>query len=512
MAATQRLAAVMFSDIFGYSKMMAEDEPATLGLLDEHNSLLVPIITRHGGRALKFVGDAILSVYPSAVDATRCAIATQEALEARNAARPGDKPLVVRIGLHVGDVTEKDGDAFGSGVNIAARLQALAPPGGICLSSAVRDMVAPQLDVEIADMGEHRLKNIAGRHRLFAIGGGAESPARRLRRAAPWLAALLLIMTLLAVRSAFRQGTPSSPLEMTGTRLNVVVAPFLGAGEAAKDGLVLQSLLAHKLEELMEEDAAVMSLKLPDAELPRTHAEARAILKRAGAHMMLWGEIAASGGETRLRSFVTLADERRMWANMDSDAVREGASPGFGAKDAVMHEAGALALLSAADLYRESDPIRALGYLKRLPDVSPYNQFLRGLILCDKGETRRCAETLERAVRLKPGLGLAWMNLGKAYAAEKRWPEAEAALEKAAALEPQDARAWFYLGLCRRGRGRTAAAREALERAAALDPDDAETRRRLAEVLAELGRGPEAARESAAALKLDKAKSAGYPR
>ena len=126
----RRLSAIMFSDIKGFSRMMGEDQEATLRLLDEHNEIITPIIKRHKGKVLKFIGDAILSNYDSAVDATRAGVEIQATLRKLNREKPDAEKIIIRIGIHIGDVVMKGGDIFGDGVNVAARIEPLAEPGG----------------------------------------------------------------------------------------------------------------------------------------------------------------------------------------------------------------------------------------------------------------------------------------------------------------------------------------------------------------------------------------------
>ena len=160
--------AIVLSDIQGYSRMMGENESLALRLLEEHNAVCVPIIKQGGGTILKYIGDAILSSFESASDAVQCAVAIQRALTARNAERPGEK-IVVRIGIHIGDVVFKDGDVFGDGVNIAARIEPLAEPGGIAISQTVYDMVKARPEIQTVSLGPKELKNIANAPEIFRI-------------------------------------------------------------------------------------------------------------------------------------------------------------------------------------------------------------------------------------------------------------------------------------------------------------------------------------------------------
>ncbi|MDD5220391.1 MAG: adenylate/guanylate cyclase domain-containing protein, partial [Candidatus Bipolaricaulis sp.] len=130
---TRQLAAIMLTDIVGYTALTQVDEALTLALLEEHASLLRPLFAEHSGREIKGTGDGFLVEFPSALEAVRCAIEIQRALHERNSAVPLDRTIQVRIGVHLGDVVHRGSDIFGDGVNITARIEPLAEPGGICL-------------------------------------------------------------------------------------------------------------------------------------------------------------------------------------------------------------------------------------------------------------------------------------------------------------------------------------------------------------------------------------------
>ena len=170
MASTRRLAAILAADVAGYSRLMAADEEGTHERLQAHlRELVDPKIKEHRGRIVKSTGDGLLAEFSSVVDAVRCAVKTQRAMIDRNADTPEDKRIIFRIGVNLGDVIVEPEDIFGDGVNIAARLEALAEPGGICISRVVRDQVRDRLDYKFEDMGEQEVKNIARPVRVYAL-------------------------------------------------------------------------------------------------------------------------------------------------------------------------------------------------------------------------------------------------------------------------------------------------------------------------------------------------------
>ncbi len=165
----RKIAAIFAADIAGYSKLVAEDEEETLRRLASYRSVMDDFIARAGGRIFNTAGDAVLAEFSSAVEAVRCAIDIQESLRTRNMAYPTSRQMSFRIGITVGDVVERDGDLLGDGVNIAARLEGLAPVGGICISRTVHEQVANKLSVQFADIGEQQVKNIPNPVHAFRI-------------------------------------------------------------------------------------------------------------------------------------------------------------------------------------------------------------------------------------------------------------------------------------------------------------------------------------------------------
>src|SRR6201993_4838887 len=158
----RRLAAILATDVAGYSRLMGADEGGTLRQLKAHRRALVdPKITEHRGRIVKTTGDGMLLEFVSVVDAVRCAVDIQRGMIERNANVPAENRIQFRVGINVGDIISDDNDIYGDGVNVAARLEALAEPGGIMVSRNVHDQVRDKLSFAFEDMGEQTVKNIA---------------------------------------------------------------------------------------------------------------------------------------------------------------------------------------------------------------------------------------------------------------------------------------------------------------------------------------------------------------
>jgi adenylate cyclase len=219
MTTTRRLAAIFAADVAGYSRLMGADEEGTLERLKAlRRELLDPKISEHHGRIVKTTGDGLLVEFASVVDAVRCAVAVQQAMPGRNTGVAADSRIELRIGINLGDVIVEDDDLYGDGVNIAARLEALAEPGGICISRMVREQIRDKLPYSFADMGEQTVKNIA-------------RPVRAYRMSPAALAALPAVAPPLeTVKNKREIGEPitpvsSSPLPTCRTIRNKNISP-----------------------------------------------------------------------------------------------------------------------------------------------------------------------------------------------------------------------------------------------------------------------------------------------
>ena len=167
---TRRLAAILAADVAGYSRLIGADEGGTLERLKAlRRELLDPKIAEHRGRLVKTTGDGLLVEFGSVVDAVRCAVDVQREMTGRNTGVPDDSRIEFRIGINFGDIVVEDGDIFGDGVNVAARLEALADAGGICVSARVQEDAAGKLDLVFEDIGEQQLKNIARPVRAYRV-------------------------------------------------------------------------------------------------------------------------------------------------------------------------------------------------------------------------------------------------------------------------------------------------------------------------------------------------------
>ena len=180
-AETRRLAAIMFTDIVGFSRQMGANEARTLRLLEVHNHVIQQAVTEHHGHVIKTVGDAFLVDFPSVVHAVQCAQHIHAQFRTHNTEQETTEQIHVRIGIHLGDIVQRDGDVFGDGVNIASRLQALAEPDTICISDMVHRDVAQKVPLgTVVSLGRPQLKNITQRFQVYAL---LPEPPKGLRHA-----------------------------------------------------------------------------------------------------------------------------------------------------------------------------------------------------------------------------------------------------------------------------------------------------------------------------------------
>ena len=199
----RRLAAIVAADVAGYSRLMGLDEVGTARTLREHRAVTDALVAKHGGRLVKTTGDGVLLEFPSVVDAVECAVAVQAVMTQRNEGVHVDRRMLFRIGINLGDILIEGDDILGDGVNIAARLEGIAEPGGICISSSAYDQVRGKVAVEFIDLGEQSLKNISLPVRAYAVASNVLGPGE----APGW-----------------------TPKQISAPRLSIVVLPFANIG------------------------------------------------------------------------------------------------------------------------------------------------------------------------------------------------------------------------------------------------------------------------------------------
>ena len=166
---SHRLSAIMFTDIVDYSAIMNRNETAAITLLDNKQKIVSPIIEKYNGKLLKQAGDGYLIEFSSAVDAVQCGIKVQKTISEFNSNKDEYENIILRIGIHLGDILIRDNDIFGDGVNIASRIESLAEPGGICISQTVYDQIKNKVEIQTVDLGEKELKNITDKISIYKV-------------------------------------------------------------------------------------------------------------------------------------------------------------------------------------------------------------------------------------------------------------------------------------------------------------------------------------------------------
>jgi adenylate cyclase len=200
----RKLTAILSADVAGYSRLMGEDEEATVRMLTAHREMMGTLIQKHQGRVVDSPGDNLLAEFASVLDAVRCAVEIQEELKARNAEFPDDRKMEFRIGINLGDVIEEGERIYGDGINIAARVEGLAEPGGICISGTVYEHIKDKLALWEEYLGEHTVKNIKHPVRVYRVRmePGAEAPKvsiEETQKPKPWKWAILGAVVVLVV-------------------------------------------------------------------------------------------------------------------------------------------------------------------------------------------------------------------------------------------------------------------------------------------------------------------------
>ena len=295
MPPVRRLAAILAADVAGYSRLMGADEEGTHARLKAHLGELVdPKIKEHRGRIVKNTGDGFLADFPSVVDAVRCAVEVQRGLSERNAGIPPEKRIEFRVGINLGDVIAEEHDIFGDGVNVAARLEALADPGGICVSRVVRDQVRDRLDYSFEDLGEQQVKNIARPVRVYTLRSDGVA----------------------GLSTASVSSNTSSSTLPAAPRLSIIVLPF--------DNLTYDPEQQYFADGITEDLTTDLSRIVGMVVISRTTAftyrnkalDARQIGRELGVRYVLKGSVRRSGDKVRVNTQLIDAErDAHIWAD-----------------------------------------------------------------------------------------------------------------------------------------------------------------------------------------------------
>ena len=327
----RRLTCILAADAVGYSKQMGEDEEGTIRVLSAHRAVIDGIITFHQGRIVSTAGDSVLAEFTSAVEAVRCAVEIQEALKTRNDSLEEHRQMLFRVGVNLGDVVVKNEDLLGDGVNVAARLESIAEPGGICISSSVYDQITGKLDLGFQDIGEQSLKNISRPIRVYRV-SGASVPVRpapiappaaaapRARSPLPWVIGAVVAVAIgaaVAWQGGWLRSGSTDGATRTTAGAPAVSPPSAQAVEKSTPAAAVDANAARAQAEAdaqrLRSDAEAIK-RQAEAELARARADAE-----AGKAARSKTEAEAAAARVRAQAEV---DAARIRADAESSAAR----------------------------------------------------------------------------------------------------------------------------------------------------------------------------------------------
>jgi TolB-like protein/class 3 adenylate cyclase/Tfp pilus assembly protein PilF len=511
----RKLAAILFTDIVGYSSRAEADERLTLELLEEHRRLVRPILQRHNGREIKTMGDAFMVKFSSAVDAVQCALELQERLRRRNLKEPPERQVLVRAGIHLGDVVHEDNDLFGEGVNIASRIVPLAEPGGVVLTEAVRAQVHNKLPYPVVPLGPTKLRNLkmpADLYRIVFPWSEAEAPLRGWRR---WLRAPVLFPAALAIGLAAAAAVlwlrdrapaaepPTAPAAAVRSIAVLPLADFSARHDAAyfADGMTeaLITDLARIRALKVISRTSVMRYKGTGKSLPQ-------IARELGVEAVIEGSVTRDGRRVRIAAkLLDARTDRTLWAESYERNTRD---------ILALQREVARAIAQAVQVRLTPQEEASLGPARPV-DPAAHDAFLQGLYHWN----RRTRPDLEESVRLfgeaagrDPGYAAAYAGLAGARIVMADWGYEEPAAayaevrvlaEKAVGLDPLLAEGRTAKAAWHIHRWEWKAAEGEFRRALEINPGYATAHQWYAELLVNLGRFPEAVTHARTACDLD---------
>jgi adenylate cyclase len=319
----RKLAAIFAADVAEYSRLMGVDEVGTLRQLQAYRAILDRLVEVHHGRIFNTAGDSVIADFASAVDAVECAVAVQQAIAQENANRAPEEQMRFRIGVHVGDVIVEGSNLYGDSVNIAARLEALAEPGGVCLSGAVRDQIGTRLPVAFTTLGEQRVKNIAEPVRAFKLGGtlgpiasasaiGARGrPARRLL----FGFATAVVVLIAAGAAWWLRPAPPAATNASAPRLSMVVLPFTNLSNDPSQEYFADGITDDLTTDLSRIEGSLVIARNTAFSYKGKAIDAKKIGRELDVRYVLEGSVQRSAKAVRVNvQLVDAETDRQLWA------------------------------------------------------------------------------------------------------------------------------------------------------------------------------------------------------
>ena len=470
---TRRLAAIMFTDIVGYSAMASRDEAHALRMLGEHRAILRPIFDEFKGREIKTMADGFLVEFGSAVEAARCAISIQDGLSAHNASCDDDHRVQARIGIHLGDVVFSDSDVLGDGVNIASRIEQLAEPGGICVSEDVARQIRNKVAGQLESLGTPEMKNIEAKVEVFRLATKVTETSASARSDANSIAVL-----------------PFS---------NMSADP---ENEYFSDGLT---------EDILTNLSRIKSLKVISRtsvmQYKGTTKTVRQIGRELGVQTILEGSVRKAGNQVRISAqLIDSRNDEHLWAQNYDRELRDIFSVQSDVAERIVQALKAqITAGEEAKLWRHPTA-----------SIEAYEEYLRGRhFLAKRSEPalRKAIEHFERSIAIDPNYAVAYTGIADAYLVLSLFgivppraalPKAKEAAEHALRLDGALAEAHASLGLVKfQFEWDFSGAEQELRSAIQLNPNYAPAHHYYADVLKALGRFEEALAEIRAASSLD---------
>ena len=471
----RKLVAILAVDVVGYSRLMAVDEVGTLARLKAHRvEAIDPIVGNHKGRIVKLMGDGALAEFASVVDAVRCTVDIQEAMSESNTDVPEDRCIQLRIGVNLGDVIIEGDDLYGDGVNIAARLEALAEPGGVCVSGTVFDHVKGKVELDFADQGEQRVKNIPDMLRVYAIAFyGREGPGRA---AAPPPG-----QTTEQARNEPGDSEIGIDLSLPDYP-SIAVLPFANMSADPEQEFFSDGITEDIITALSKIGSLLVVARNSTFTYKGTAVDVKQVSREQGVRYVLEGSVRKAGNRVRVTAqLIDATTGHHSWAERYDRDLEDI----FAVQDEITRE-----VVVALDVrLREGEQARI--WSGGTKNVEAWECVRLGMAALNRitPEGRIEAERLhKRAIDLDPNYPMGWAALGWFYfhdadigtryntAAERETilQSAQNCARKALELDPACADAYALLGLCSLSREKHDEAITMSEKAIALAPNHAE--------------------------------------
>jgi TolB-like protein/class 3 adenylate cyclase len=511
----RRLAAILAADVVGYSRLIREDEAGTLAALMAHREqLIAPKVAERNGRIVKLMGDGILVEFPSAVEAVQCAVEIQHMIGDRNADVPKENRIAYRIGINIGDIVVEDNDIYGDGVNVAARLEGLAEPSGICVARNVFDQVKDKLDLTIEHLGEREVKNIAEPVTVYRVvlddkAAALVTPVLQVaatpgRRWWPLVGAAIVAF-FLAVGGALwlKPWTPeieTASIERMAFPLpdkpSIAVLPFQNLSGDQEQEYFSDGMINDIITDLSRFSKLFVIASNSTFSYKGKAVKVQQVAEELGVRYVLEGSIQKTGERLRINAqLIDATTGRHLWA----ERYDRNTSDFFAIQEDIVRT------IVASLAFQVTEAEIELAVRKDTDNLKAYDYYLRGRqahFVWGKEATNEARGLLEKAIELDPDYALAhsyltWIHVDNW---RYRWgddPERsfDLALEsarKAIALDPDDYESHWALGFAYLTHGEFERAEAEYERALALNPYDAEFLVEMAELLVKTGKAAQA--------------------